>query len=228
MKYLLLTLSLLILTSDTTAQIVKYNDGKIMYQDEELQTINVTLSPKVETIKDKFESWMSDHYNVNLDGKKLLFFDKEFMTANGVIIPKISQRQIDLKVKVNESKNGNTQLHVFASYGYNNWITPEDHPQAYRSLRGIVYDFVGEYLPEYYYDKIQKTQDQLKDLTDQNIEFREDILNKEKDIVKLKNEIDELEKDIKSNESLIKKEKEKLRNEKKDYDKITERVSNMN
>lgn len=141
MKYISLILTLLISTS-LISQEVDYKDGKIMFDNEELETIEVKLTPNVATIRDKFSEWMNDHYDVNLDGKKLIFFKKDFMTAEGIIIPQISPRKIDLRIKVDETENGITTLHVFASYGYNNWITRENHPYAYDALRGIVYDFV--------------------------------------------------------------------------------------
>jgi len=226
MKYLLM-LGMFLMTTQISAQTVKYTDGKIMYEGEELQTIDVLLSPKVSTIKDKFETWMDKHYDVDLAGKKLLFFDKEFMTANGVIIPQISEKKIDLKVKVAEVNDKDTRLHVFASYGYNNWITPEDHPQAFKALKVIVHDFVADYLPEYYYDKVEKTRDNIEDITQENVELKEDIKKKEDKIAALKKDIQDLSKKIESNEEMITSENKKLKDQKKDYKNIKERVTDM-
>ena len=138
----------------------------------------------------------SDKYDVNLDGKKLLFFNKEYMTAEGVVIPQISPRKMDLRVKVDESEKGNTVLHVFAAYGYNNWITPEDHPYAYDSLKGIVYDFVSEYLPEYYYERIEETEENIEDLKADNNDIEKDLAKNKEDIDEGLAKIDELEREL--------------------------------
>jgi len=225
LKNILIAL-LTIFSIQLTAQKVSYNDGIIQQDGEEVKTVNVILSPKVETIEDKFEEWMSKNYDVDLDGKKLLFFDKEFMTANGVIIPQISSKKIDLKVKVSETKTKDTKLFVFASYGYNNWITPEDHPTAYAALKRIVQNFISEYLPKYYYDKVENTEENIVELKDDRSNLNEDIVENQNEIEKLKKDNIELKRKLKENENNIEDAQKKLSERKKEYKAIKKRVSN--
>jgi len=226
MKYISTVIALMIAFS-LTAQKVEYQEGQIMYEDEKIQTIEVRLSPTVSTIKDKFSEWMNDKYDVNLDGKKLLFFNKEYMTAEGVVIPQISPRKMDLRVKVDESEKGNTVLHVFAAYGYNNWITPEDHPYAYDSLKGIVYDFVSEYLPEYYYERIEETEENIEDLKADNNDIEKDLAKNKEDIDKILKENEELRLELEENKSKLKKANENLKVRQNEYKKVQKKVSGM-
>jgi len=226
MKYISTVIALMIAFS-LTAQKVEYQEGQIMYEDEKIQTIEVRLSPTVSTIKDKFSEWMNDKYDVNLDGKKLLFFNKEYMTAEGVVIPQISPRKMDLRVKVDESEKGNTVLHVFAAYGYNNWITPEDHPYAYDSLKGIVYDFVSEYLPEYYYERIEETEENIEDLKADNNDIEKDLAKNKEDIDKILKENEDLRLELEENKSKLKKANENLKVRQNEYKKVQKKVSGM-
>ena len=226
MKYISTIITLLIAFS-LSAQKVEYDEGMIKYDGEDLQTIEVRLTPNVSTIKDKFSEWMNDHYDVNLDGKKLLFFKKEFMTAEGVVIPQISPRKIDLRVKVNEAKKGNTILHVFASYGYNNWITPETHPYAYDALKGIVYDFVSDYLPEYYYERVEESKEKIDDIKDDNEDLESDLINNKKEIDELLKKNDDLRRELEKNKSKLKDANEKLELRQSEYQGIKKKVAKM-
>jgi len=196
MKYLVLTFFAFISLS-ATGQKLSYNDGTIDYEGSTVQTIDVTLNPKVSTIKDKFEDWMDNNYDVDLDDKKLLFFSKDYMTANGVVIPQISQNKIDLKVKVDETNAGFTRLNVFASFGYDNWITEEEHPYEYAALRGIVYDFVSEYLPEYYLDRVKESEKNIANLSEKRNDMQEEVKDNQKEIEELKKDNEKLMKKLK-------------------------------
>jgi len=224
MKFLIISFALLFAVS-TNAQTVEYSSGSINYEDENISTIEVTLSPKVSVIKDKFSDWMNDHYDVNLDGKKLLFFNKEFMTAEGVIIPQISNRKIDLKVKVLDADSENSKLHVFASYGYNNWITEENHPYAFTALQEIVYDFVSEYLPEYYYERIVDTENRIDNIKDDNNDIADDLTNNKEEIEKLMKENDDLRKALEVNKSKLKKASKNLTVRKTEYEVVKKKVT---
>jgi len=221
------TILILLIAFSITAQKVKYQNGMIKYDGEELQTVEVILSPNVSTIKDKFSDWMNDNYDVNLAGKKLLFFDKEFMTAEGIVIPQISERKIDLRVKVDETSKGTTILHVFASYGYNNWITPESHPYAYDTLKGLVYDFVSDYLPEYYYERVEESQENIVEIKEDNQDLENDMADNKKEIEELLKKNEELRTELESNKAKLKKANKNLNVRENEYKTIKKKVSGM-
>lgn len=225
MKYLI-GIICLIFSMSMNAQILTYSDGQIMYEDESIKTINITLDPQPKTVRSSFENWMDDKYDVDLDGKTLLFFDKEFMKAQGVVIPEISQRKIDLLVKVDETQTNATTLHVFASFGYNNWITLEDNPIEFLALESIVYDYVSDYLPEYYMDKVDNTEEALTDLNEDRVDLKSDVEDNEAEIAKLKKENNELMMKLKENQKKINSTKSKLTKRNKDYQSIRNRVKN--
>jgi len=223
----IITVLLIAIVCSLTAQKVEYGEGKIMYDGEQIQTIDVILNPSVSTIKDKFSDWIDDNFDVNLDGKKLLFFNREFLTAEGVIIPQVSTKKIDLHVKVDETQKGNTILHVFASYGYNNWITSELHSYAYDSLKGIVYDFVSDYLPEYYYERIEQSQENIEDLEEDNEDIEKDLADNKKEIDDILKKNEELRSELEENKSKLKKANERLNTRQNEYQKVKKKVSGM-
>ena len=217
---------LTIFTMSLSAQILTYSDGKLNVEGEMVHTINIKLDPKPETVRNSFENWMDDKYDVDLDGKKLLFFEKEYMSAKGVVIPEVSSRKIDLMVKVDESKSNSTTLHVFASFGYNNWITTNEYPYEFAALEGIVYDYVSEYLPNYYLEKVEKTKDALEELSENRVDLKDDMKDNNEEIEKLKSENAELMKKLKENQKKISSTKSRLIQRNKDFKSINKRVKN--
>jgi hypothetical protein len=216
----------MILSFNVEAQSLSYSIGQIEFEEEMVTTIRVKMEPKPETIKDSFEDWMDDKYDVDLDGKSLLFFDKKFMTAKGVTINEISPKKIDLLVKVNESNSENTTLDVFASFGYNNWITPETHLSEFISLENIVSDFIAEYLPQYYLEKMVETEEKLVDLKEDNNELNEQVKDNMEELAELKKENDELITKIRENQKRINNTKNKLSTEKKQFKTIKKKIQN--
>lgn len=208
----------------SNAQVLSYSNGMIDVDGELVQTINIKLDPKPETIRESFEQWMDDNYDVDLDGKTLLFFDKDEMSAEGVVIESVSTRKIDLKVRVNETDSDATILNVYASFGYNNWINPIDYPYEFAALEGIVYEYVAAYLPKYYMEKVANTKEKITDLNDDRSELQEEIDENESDIKDLKEENMELMKKLKKNQMEINSSKSKLTKRNKEYNSIKERV----
>jgi len=226
MKYIIATL-FTIITYGANAQSLSYFEGMVDYKGESIKTIDVILNPKVNTIKDKFEDWMDDNYDVDLDGKKLLFFNKEYLEANGVVISEVSDRKIDLKVKVDETTKGLTKLNVFASFGYNNWITEERNPSEFEALRGIVYDFVSEYLPEYYLEKVEESNEKLDDLSESRSNLKDEVKENQEDISKLEKENEELMAKLKANQEKIDKWNAKKNKRTKEYKSVRKKVSKI-
>ena len=225
MKYLIGAF-LTIFALNSNAQVLSYSDGVLEVEGDMVKTINIKLDPKPATVRSSFENWMDDKYDVDLDGKKLLFFDKEYMSAKGVVIPEVSTRKIDLMVKVDESATTSTTLHVFASFGYNNWITPSDYPYEFAALEGIVYDYVSEYLPEYYLERVEKTKEMLEDLSEDRVDLKDDMKDNNEEILKLQTENAELMKKLKENQMKISSTKSKLTKRNKEYKSINKRVKN--
>jgi len=205
-------------------QSVEFNTALLEYEDEKVESITVITKPQIEELESKFENWMDEAYDVNLDGKKLLFFSKEFLTANGVVIPKISDKKIDLIVKVDNSNKDLTKLNVISSYGYNNWITPQDNPAEFLAMQDILFEFVNDYLPEYYMEKIAKSKEMLKDLNETRNDLNDELTDNVEDIDKLHQENGELYEKLKKNQERINQAKQNIKKRNKELEKIKSEV----
>lgn len=225
MKYLLSTL-IMMLAFFSNAQLLTYSDGMIEYNNEMVKTINIKLDPKPGDVRSSFEKWMDNNYDVDLDGRSLLFFEKEYMSAKGVVIPEVSSRKIDVMVKVDETAANATTLHVFASFGYDNWITLDQYPVEFMALEEIVYEYVADFLPEYYKGKVENTRENLEDLNERKEDLSDDVKDNEEEIAKLKKENQELRVKMQENQKKINNAKAKLVKRDKELKSVKRRVKN--
>ncbi|WP_235296933.1 BAR domain-containing protein [Portibacter marinus] len=231
---LLLTCSFIFLFTALHSQKIQYTDGNIEFEDQTVETINIYLEPQVEKVEDRFEEWMRDNYDVNLRDKKFLFFDRDVMIAKEVIIPEVSDRKIDLRVQVDQSIETSSVLHVFASFGYDNWITRSTHPEEHEALKDIVYEFIVDYLPEYYTEKVEDRKEIYGDLAEEIEEIEQEIAeNKEEirenraEIEEMMNTNEELANSLKENQRRLREARMKVRNSQKTYDAILDRINVM-
>lgn len=223
MRYLIaLIFTTFTLTANT--QMLSYADALVEYDGQMVSTINVTLDPKPEQVRNSFESWMDDNYDVDLNGRTLLFFERDVMKAQGVVIPLVSDRRIDLMVMVDENSDKATNLHVFASFGYDNWITLERYPAEFVALENIVYEYVSTYLPEYYQEKVSEAEEVLIDLKDDRMDLKEEVEENKEEIEELMQENEDLMMKLRDNQKKISLHKSKLNSRSDDYKIMKKRV----
>jgi len=210
---------ILLIQINLSAQTYHFGKGQIEYEESTIDAIKVTLDPSPKTTKNNLEDWMNENYDVNLDGKTLLFFDKEYMTAKGVLITEISDKKIDLYVKSEKNEESFTVLYVFSSFGYNSWINKQNHPQEFKNLKGIVDKFVSNYLPEYYANRLEDKRSTLEDLKEDRKDMEEEIVRNNEKIRSLRDEnskisrsLEELGQEIVSQEKEVSKAKMKVKN----------------
>lgn len=171
------------------AQRLIINEAVCTTDDVNQAGIEVIMEPEAKTIKKAIKNWMDDHYDVNLKGMGL-FSNKEVLTADKIQIDAISSKQLDLKVQVVED-GSNTKMCLFGSFGYDFPISPTHYPVAYRQMRSLTLDFLDEFLPNWYLNRIEETQEVVGDLGKERKELVEDIEKNKEEIEELKEENEE-------------------------------------
>ena len=172
-----------------TAQRLSISDVATVYENIERTSIEVMMEPGPDLIKDQFSDWMKKELDVKLKGYGFLT-NKDVLIAEKIKIPAISGKQMDFYVQVIE-EGENSKMSVFASYGYDIHITPESHPVAYRSMKGVVLDFLDDFLPNWYMNRIEESREVVSDLENERSKLEEEIANNLNEIDELREEIDE-------------------------------------
>jgi DNA repair exonuclease SbcCD ATPase subunit len=202
---------LLFLPLLSNAQLPNLREAVIQYEKDSYPCIKVTLEPETKAVKEAWEDFMNKKYNVNVKGTGL-FTNKDVMTAEKVTLKKISDKQMDLFAEIVEEKDL-TSFSLFGRLGYDIPIRPENHPAEYQGLRTLTLEFLNEYLPDYYKERIKEREKQLKDLEKERKDVEKSLADNRKEIEKLEKENRELEQQLKEMENAIQ-EARKKRDEK--------------
>lgn len=223
MKAILLFLCLNIMTS-LQAQTLVFGNEEIEYEEQQVFSVLVKTEPSPKAIRSNFEDWMDDKHDVDLDGRTLLFFNKDNLSGKGIVIPEISNKKIDLFALVDETKEGVTKLNVIASFGYDNWFDPYQNPVEFMALQDLVYDFVENYLPEYYATRISESQANIEELSENRSEFNEELKENMEEIEVLNQENAELRKKINDNQTKMSAAKQRLLKRKGEKSTIEDKI----
>ena len=175
------------------AQRIEISDAQVNHDDKRQACVKVLIDPQPKAVKKAFESFMDDRYDVNMKGIGFLS-NKDVLTAEAAKLPAISDKQLDFYARVVENGKG-SEMCVFASLGYDIHITPEDYPRRYKAMKGIVLDFLDQYLPTYYKGRIEDSREWVEDLANERENLKEDIADNKEEMEDLRQEIEDLTKE---------------------------------
>ena len=184
-----LTLAASLTALPSEAQRLMINEAVCNTDDVRQTGIEVIMEPKTKIIKKAIKDWMDDTHGVKLKGLGF-FSNKDVLTAEQVQIDAISNKQMDLKVQVIEDGT-NSKMCVFGSYGYDFPISPTEYPLAFQKMRGVTLDFLDTFLPEWYANRIEETQEVVGDLQKERENLAKDIEKNEKEIAELQEKNEE-------------------------------------
>lgn len=185
-------------------QALTISQSTVKYEGSEYPCVEVVLSQlETKEVKKAWEDFLKKEYDVNLKGLGFLV-NKDVLSAEQVRFPKLSEKEMDFYTEVVEKK-GDTRMSVFASLGYDIHIGPEgDYAEGFREMRSIVEDFLAQYLPEYYQDRIKKQDKEVADLLKEHTDLEETITANRSRVEELEEEIENLKKENKNLEKDLK------------------------
>lgn len=190
----------------SSAQTLVITNSTANYEEKNYQAVKVIMEPAPKKTKKAFKNWMDDKYDVDLKGMGW-FSNSDVLNAEKIKLPKISKRTMDFYVKVIE-KEAQTELFVFAALGYDIPLDPVSYPNEFNRLHDLTVEFLNEYLPEYYKNKVEESQDDLADIVENKSDLKDDINDNMKTIEDLRKENKDLRKVLEeTNQKLITAEK---------------------
>ncbi len=209
---------LLISNFNLSGQKLAVTDQTINYDDQIQPSIKVILKPNSKEVKKAYKDWMEDNQDVDVDGFGFLK-NKDVLKIEKEQIKGISDNKMDLFAKIID-KGEYTEMEVFGSFGYDLHVDPTTYPHEYRRMKAIVYAFLNDYLPGYYNEIVEDTEELIGDLREDKSDANEKLVDNLDEIEKLKKENSELANKIKEYESKLELAKVELTNQKEEKNKV--------
>jgi hypothetical protein len=190
-----LVIYLLTLQVNAQSSILPF-DTTIDYDKAKRPCIQVNLDPEPKTLKHAWKDYLKDNYDFKLKGIGF-FSNKDLLSAEEINVNQISSNEINFYTHIVEDENG-SEMKVFVRNGYGIYITKEKLPNEYAAVSEILNSFIKYYLPKYYGEKINDTEERINKLTEEKDDLKNNIDEKSSDIEKLKKEIKDNEEELKS------------------------------
>ena len=171
------------MVNQAISQKLVIENANTSYNEQFRASIKVTIEPTKKAVRNNWKNWLNEKYDTKVNGASW-FNKKDVLSAKGIKIPVISDKQLDLYAKVVDQGQG-SQLYIFASFGYDMHITPETFPKEYRALENFTLDFLTDFLTNYYRNLTENLEEIISDLEVNKTILQEDRSINKKDIVEL-------------------------------------------
>ncbi|MEM9919850.1 MAG: hypothetical protein AAF990_17270 [Bacteroidota bacterium] len=172
---------------------VNIEEQKVEYEGNLRPACSVVLEPESKEVKKRFKDYMNQKHDVRIKGIGFLT-NKDVLNAEEVQLKTISPKTIDFYAQVVE-KDGKTQMSLFADYGYDIFVSPQEDASAFENMRLLLIDFLNDYLPGYYSQQVEAARDVLNNLKEERSEMKEDIAENSEEIDEKLSEIKDLRKE---------------------------------
>jgi valyl-tRNA synthetase len=194
----LLYFAIALLTMQVNAQTsIKPIDATIDFDKAQRPCIQVNIDPEPKTLKKAWRDYLKDNYDFKLRGIGFLS-NKDLLSAEEITVNQISSKVMDFYTHIVEDENG-SEMKVFIRHGYDIYVDQKNYPNEYKTLHEIVENFLKYYLPIYYQNNINDTEQRIDKLSKEGSKLQKEIKNNTDEVANLKKEIQEKEEQLKTN-----------------------------
>jgi len=220
---ILILLSFLITSTLAIGQTARLEINEVLYKDVLRPSIEVEMVPSAKDVKKAWKNFIEDQYDADVSGYGL-FANKDILSTSGATIRPISEKKIDLYSKI--IRDGNkTKMNVYGTFGYDSFITPDEHSKAFRAMHDVVGDFVASFLPNYFAEVVDETRDEVEDAADNVADLEKKIERNKEEINDLTKENIELTEELVETRKMLSELKKNLNKDKKKLETVKDKVS---
>lgn len=213
MKYVyisFLLISLIIIRATAYGQDLTPVEATIERDNKLRSCLVVSVDPEPKTLKKAWRDFLKEKYDFKLKGIGFLS-NKDVLSAKKVTLPAISPNALDFYTEILPDQSG-SQMKVFASYGYEVYINPNEHPEEFQQLKTIFSTFLQTYIPNYYQELVDDTENAVRDLMKDQKKLKKSITKDSKKAEKFTAKIKQLNEAVSDNQAELIQVEEKLSN----------------
>ncbi len=219
-------LGALLIFTNVQAQELSLTETLLKYDKETRPAIQIVLEPKPDVLKKAWEDYMKDEFKVKLKGTGL-FSNKDVLSAEEVKISEISSKKLNFYTRIVE-KGANTEMSVFASLGYDLHIGKDNYASEFAQIKKITLDFLNQYLPNYYQERLKNAEDQFSSLTKDRDKLEKNIADNTEKIEKLTKDNEKMRAELAAAEEKLKDVSKDLKESKTKTEGIDARLKRIN
>lgn len=196
-------------------------DGYFERDGQKRPGVRAVFDASPDEVKKAFKKFVKDNYDTRLKGIGL-FSNKDELYAEKVIIPALSEKNINFYAQIIEYQKDDEQtiLTTFTSLGYDVYLNEEDYPDGYQAMIDMVNDFVTQFVPNYHQEKIANTKKELEDLQDDLADYEKEVADSQEEIEELKEEIEKLQSKKEKKQKAIEEKKSLLKKQENRYNQV--------
>ena len=172
-------------------------DAPVEMDDRSFTGVSVLLAASPDRVKDALEDWADDTYEIDFDyAGAFPFRDKDLLVAEDANAPLVSTNPVTLRAKIVEEGEG-SRMTLFGTFGEDVGILPTGtYANEYLGLRAFADEFLEDFVPEYYRERVENVNASIEDLNEDIADFRDEIADNEEKIEELRRENVELRNNI--------------------------------
>ena len=172
-------------------------DAPVTMDDMSYTGVSVLLAAAPDRVKGALEKWADDTYDIDFDYKgSFPTRDKDFLVAEDAMAPMVSREAVRVYAKVVE-EGGGSRMTLFSTDAAGAAFAPTGASAAeYAGLRAFADEFLEDFVPEYYRERVDNVNATIEDLREDIADFRDDIADNEQEIEELREENVELRNNI--------------------------------
>ena len=202
-------------------------DATVTMDDNTYSGVTVMLAAEPDEVRDALEDYADDAYGVDFDYKGgIIGRDEEYLiTKEAYDLPGFGDRPVYLRARIVESGDG-SEMTLFGAYEGNVAIEPEGrYADAFVAVREMTDDFLEDFVPSYYRERVGEVEANIEDLEDDIEKFNDKIADNEDEIENLKQENEELRNNIAEAKRMLEAKGEKLDDREDDLEEAVDKVN---
>jgi len=163
--FLLLLLGSLLISRPAAAQLYDVRAGETSYNKGARATLKVQVDGNASAVRDYFQKWMKDSYNVKFKSGGVMGMGKSaVLEAQKVQASTVSGKLVNLYATVVAPSDTVSEVSIFGGFDDNTFFDADKTASEYNALRSMLQNFAGAARTKAYRDMIEDAERKLKEV----------------------------------------------------------------
>lgn len=187
---MIIALIIAIISTTAYSQTIVITETNLEFEKKLRPCLSADIDPQPTEVKKSWAKYLDKNFKIDVSGLGW-FSNKDIITAQDVMLGIVSDKRQNIYARILETPTG-TEMKLFASFGYDLFIGKDEYPNEFENLKKLFYNFLMEYLTEYYADKIAETSKTIDKNNREKVKLLKSIEKNKENIADAKKDIEKL------------------------------------